>query len=1201
MTTEPTPTHGPSEGITEQPAAPAPPLPEAPSDAITATPTAPTPTEPVPTEPALPPKPGTDWSKRADYLLLVLLLVLGFFLASFVATNTDLWLHLATGKRISEGTFEFGVDPYSWATEARDQKPAVPWIHQSWLFSWLVFQIHESSMNGAGLVVLKAILFTLGVALLAQIGWTPTNRWFILICLIMAVLASSGRLLLQPMVISLLFVAITMFLLDRAGLFVQPSEPPDMEPRLPPWKGGPREGWLWYCVPLFALWANLDSWFILGPLLLGLAWAGTGLARKFGTPLPAPGKTVGMVFGASLLACLLNPFHVRAFQLPPELAYLVVSVTDPLHIPMPAELIAGGRAMKELRKLDPDLSWTISPLSSQYWSDVRFGKNIAAIAFYPLLLLGLLGFLLVGLKSQKQGPGLQPVRFLIWLVLAVPALALHRTIPFFAFVAAPLTAMTLGEFLQWQQANAAGARSDRGLLLARYCSIPFVLLLIAFAWPGWLHGSGEFNSRRRVAWEVRADQPLQNTAETLQRLHESGQGKNVLNMDFFADQDKVGRGADALDQVATMANVIPWFAPGVKHGLDSRLPLFADHIEEYAALRKGISDFGVNRDWPAVLMRHNVNQLAVVNTVVRDPSGRENFLGLMRFWLDTKTWRHRHADRRALVFSWAGAGKSWPITTAYDDLNAAAFGDISLSLRPPLKGTPIPVAPTSWIGYLDGTPPPPAILGEFGVQQVRFGQTNAVAVSENARGARFTGTCAALAPLQLMPGSGMAIGPEFLALYYPWFGLDKHSALMGPRDIGPAGIPVLSIRIARRAVAENPLDLNAQITVAAANETLRRVQEDRWIGYEPHLRQLDQAKLPSWQVAYIEANIRRAHPSALRDRMRQYQQIASYYNAVQLQPDDWRLHETLARIYLENNLLDLALEHMQLAEVALQGQRSSVRSEALKGFDEGVKEYRNHVESLEKNVKQRMAKWKENYGKNNFQSAWAAARSDYFDLSLGQKAPAMPMGLGKKALEILGAIKADALADNERMPYHQFRYDLLLSMGRADLVAAELAHADVKKGLPPEIYARYQFWTAATIGDYESMDTALTTLEKSMQVAEPKFAEDVKKICRASAAVYFVTGTAQSFPELTYYLFWPSSLAGNMAIGARNEHLRLRSELLSTLTLHGIVMLEAGDTAKAHRYFHQAMNDWKDEVPFGDRPIAQRYLKLLDEQKGPRR
>src|ERR1019366_1822177 len=106
MTTEPTP-------------APA----TNPTSAITDTP-APTPT-PAAETPATP----SAWPLRFDVTILALLLVLSFLVASFTAANSDLWMHLAVGKRLTEGTFTFGVDPFSWATEAFGDQPAVYWTH----------------------------------------------------------------------------------------------------------------------------------------------------------------------------------------------------------------------------------------------------------------------------------------------------------------------------------------------------------------------------------------------------------------------------------------------------------------------------------------------------------------------------------------------------------------------------------------------------------------------------------------------------------------------------------------------------------------------------------------------------------------------------------------------------------------------------------------------------------------------------------------------------------------------------------------------------------------------------------------------------------------------------------------------------------------------------------------------------------------
>src|SRR5437763_1415325 len=127
MTTEPTASAGADTNITDKPAAP-------------------TPAAPVPTTTPAPPAPATAakderppaWIVKSDYLLLGLLLLLSFLLASFTASNSELWLHLAIGQRLSEGAFEFGVDPYSWATEAVGTKPAVFWVHHSWLYSWFI-------------------------------------------------------------------------------------------------------------------------------------------------------------------------------------------------------------------------------------------------------------------------------------------------------------------------------------------------------------------------------------------------------------------------------------------------------------------------------------------------------------------------------------------------------------------------------------------------------------------------------------------------------------------------------------------------------------------------------------------------------------------------------------------------------------------------------------------------------------------------------------------------------------------------------------------------------------------------------------------------------------------------------------------------------------------------------------------------------
>ena len=71
------------------------------------------------------------WVLKVDIaIFFALLLVLTFFVGSFVATNSDVWLHTALiGKSISEGKVpRFGEDPYSWVTEADGDQPAAFWV-----------------------------------------------------------------------------------------------------------------------------------------------------------------------------------------------------------------------------------------------------------------------------------------------------------------------------------------------------------------------------------------------------------------------------------------------------------------------------------------------------------------------------------------------------------------------------------------------------------------------------------------------------------------------------------------------------------------------------------------------------------------------------------------------------------------------------------------------------------------------------------------------------------------------------------------------------------------------------------------------------------------------------------------------------------------------------------------------------------------
>src|SRR5207245_1544751 len=137
------------------------------------------------------------------------------------------------------------------------------------------------------------------------------------------VVVMSKWLLLQPKIISYLFLSLTVYLLNRESIGLAARGPLWLRPIV--------------AIPvLFALWVNLDEWFILGPFAVALYLIGEALQKvvapiRTGDDAPAPGQLgrLGLVLLIGLAACFVNPNHVRAFQLPAEVTAWV-SDSQPL-------------------------------------------------------------------------------------------------------------------------------------------------------------------------------------------------------------------------------------------------------------------------------------------------------------------------------------------------------------------------------------------------------------------------------------------------------------------------------------------------------------------------------------------------------------------------------------------------------------------------------------------------------------------------------------------------------------------------------------------------------------------------------------------------------------------------------------------------------------------------------------------------------
>src|SRR5262249_21627691 len=143
--------------------------------------------------------------------------------ASVAVRNTDFWQHLATGRALADGHYNplTGQDPFSYASSDY-------WVSHSWLFDLLLYGVtwlggitapeisDRAVAAGPVLVLLKALLVAATAAVLLLIRRPGQSLWLPAAATLLAVLAASPRLLhLQPRVVSVLFLAVTVWLLQR--------------------------------------------------------------------------------------------------------------------------------------------------------------------------------------------------------------------------------------------------------------------------------------------------------------------------------------------------------------------------------------------------------------------------------------------------------------------------------------------------------------------------------------------------------------------------------------------------------------------------------------------------------------------------------------------------------------------------------------------------------------------------------------------------------------------------------------------------------------------------------------------------------------------------------------------------------------------------------------------------------------------------
>jgi tetratricopeptide (TPR) repeat protein len=687
------------------------------------------------------------WSHRFDVVLAGAVLVFAFLAASFPVRNGDFWQHLATGRLLANGEYTFGVDPFSSTTEGGY------WANHSWLFDFLLYGLY-SAIGGAGVVVLKALLIVALAWTMMRIRTVEGPGWLAPACTALAILAMSPRLLMQPACVSYFLLGLTLWLLWRGGLLV-------------------------LLVPsICALWVNLDAWFLLGPLLVGLFWvAGKGTPQVTNSAKPQAAERQGRVSGtlvlASLAACLCSPHHFRVFVLPLELS------VEP-----------GVIALRQDTRFQP-------LFASPWETGLRFESvaaiSLAAWAYFALLALGLLSFVLARTRVPAW-------RVVVWLVFALLGAWQARLVPFFAVVAGPITALNFLTLTEEKITPSSLLVSLSSRLLVFFAS----LALIALAWPGWL--SGFRHGERHVGWTVEPNASLLRSTQTLHAWRQAG---------------KIPRDEHILAVHPDVAHYWAWYCPDEKGFLDHRFTLFGSVATTYEGVCRSLlpaltasprEDRGggnsSDQSWRQVL-----RDLRIRFAVLFDPDRARLGSALPGLAVPGGEWTLCAVDGQALLLRWNDPDETPPAGSDRLDPDYLAFArqdseDSALPAAPGTGPASAPAARTLWSEYLRPTRQraweSATAFVYLRLYDERFAFERKQMLVKH--WARLAGGMVGL----VSGGSGVPARASALA------GLYAPGAFQALADRPSPALPLLAIRAARRALADNPDDASAALALGRA-------------------------------------------------------------------------------------------------------------------------------------------------------------------------------------------------------------------------------------------------------------------------------------------------------------------------------------------------------------------------------------------------
>ncbi|MBV8445757.1 MAG: hypothetical protein JOZ92_07570, partial [Candidatus Dormibacteraeota bacterium] len=217
-------------------------------------------------------------------LLLAAVVVLAMFAVTSAIRDPDFWWHLKAGQLILAKGGLLGTDPFTYTAATHH------WTMHEWLFEALTAA--EFSAAGLGLVILVLSAVTWAGLMLVALRARMRNpsRGALAAGILLAAIAGYPIWGPRVQMLTFFFSAVTLFALERYLT------------------RGSRA--IWLLVPMFLVWSNLHSGFVIGLGFIALVVIAEALAPYLGMPGPAPVRKLRPLL-LLLLACaavsMINP------------------------------------------------------------------------------------------------------------------------------------------------------------------------------------------------------------------------------------------------------------------------------------------------------------------------------------------------------------------------------------------------------------------------------------------------------------------------------------------------------------------------------------------------------------------------------------------------------------------------------------------------------------------------------------------------------------------------------------------------------------------------------------------------------------------------------------------------------------------------------------------------------------------------------